>query len=207
MHLPSAPTGPPTPSFTPSGSPFIRLSLLRQLCPALRYCFSPVLGCCGAGLCATSGTAPGISWRRPFGVGVAMLLLGPRLSGRDSALCVRSRQKRGVGPGNGYALPRALNLRRELPRGCNARYNAHIQLQFPFSLTFSFFLFPLLPLPRRLRSQAGLPLAVSGPPPYKHLAGLTCHKSKGKSIFFPQAPQKSKNRRLRRQEEESVVSA
>ena len=25
--------------------PFIRLSLLRQLCPAPRYCFSPVCGC------------------------------------------------------------------------------------------------------------------------------------------------------------------
>ena len=57
---------------------------------------------CGACLCA----APlGVGWCRHFGVGVAMLLSGPRLSGFDSALCVRSRRKRGVGPGNGYALP------------------------------------------------------------------------------------------------------
>ena len=57
---------------------------------------------CGACLCVSP---LGVGWCRHFGVGVAMILSGPRLSGFDSALCVRSRRKRGVGPGNGYALP------------------------------------------------------------------------------------------------------
>ena len=72
---------------------------------------APLYGAC---LCA----APlGVGWCRPFGVGVAMILPGPRLSGFDSALCVRSRRKRGVGPGNGYALPGHYKQRGQIENG------------------------------------------------------------------------------------------